>query len=396
MSNDPLLSVNRFKSLLRPLKRKLSPDRAPQRAIITEPTGKLDPTQGPATLVMVVGPGFKQHIPNAMMTARMGYCHAFEDLGIPYIITDTADLKKVLHRVPDPFCFIVGHEYVLPSMDRQTIRLLSRIPHAVWVNPWFENSDRFFDSHQLDASIWAYSEQQRRKILDSRPNFVFTATAPRGMDFFSLWERHGLPAVSMPLACDLSVYENSPPYMDEFDDVRMAFVGGYWPSKAQQIDPYLRPFEKDLTIYGYSKWPYSGYRGMLPRDAEASLYHQAILSPTINEPTVALLHGQINERVFKILGAGGCTVVDAIPAYRDFFKADELLLPESISQFTEMCQWMLNDRKARDEWAQRGKAAVLARHTYHHRARQMLHRLGMSHLVLQDTDSAFPLYRKAS
>lgn len=385
----------RIKNLLRPIKNKLLPDNTIQRAIITEPTGRLDPHAGPATLIMAVGPGFKQHIPNAMMTARMGYCHAFEELGIPYVIADVSDLKMLLPSVPNPITFIVGYEYSLPSMDKQTLKMLSRTPHAVWVNPWFADSDAFFKSHNLDASVWDFTPEHRRKILDSQPGFVFNATAPRGMKFFEQWDAHGLPSVSMPLACDTRIYHDQVPYHTNFDKTRMAFVGGYWASKSQQIDPYLRPFEKDLTIYGYSKWPYSGYQGQLPRDAEAALYRQALVSPTVNEPTVALLHGQINERIFKILGSGGCSVVDAVPAYRDFFTSDELLVPENLNEFIEMTQWMLEDETARAHWASRGRQAVLDRHTYHHRAKEMLHRLGQSHLMLEHT-SPFNTLRKAS
>ncbi len=54
-----------------------------KRANILEPTGALDPLQGERTFVMSVGATFDQTRPDAMMTARMGYCHAFERLGIP-------------------------------------------------------------------------------------------------------------------------------------------------------------------------------------------------------------------------------------------------------------------------------------------------------------------------
>ena len=181
----------------------------------------------------------------------------------------------------------------------------------------------------------------------------------------------------MPFACDTTVYRPDAPERPEFCDIELAFVGGYWDTKGRQIDRYLRPLEDRLVIYGYNEWPYRGYRGGLPPDHEASLYRQARLSPTINEPSVAVLHGQINERVFKILGSGGVTVVDAIPAYRDFFSADEIPLPRNPDEFLELVSELVRDESARERFRERGRSAVLERHTYLHRARELAERLGV-------------------
>ncbi|MBN1867364.1 glycosyltransferase family 1 protein [Candidatus Sumerlaeota bacterium] len=310
-----------------------------------------------------------------MMTCRMGFCRAFEEMGIPYLIVDVRDLVRVLPTVPNPFVCIFGSDFDV--IDRRTVRLLKRHPLFVWVNPWFKGSDAFFAQHNLDPTIWTWTDQHLRKILDSEPGFVYTATVSKGLGFFEEWGNRGLKVVSLPLACDATLYSPSAPMRPEFEGVRMAFVGGYWESKGRQIDKYLRPFEAELTIYGYSPWPYRGYRGMLPRDAEPSLYRQARLSPTINEPTVRLLHGQINERVFKVLGCGGATVVDAVPAYRELFTEEELPIPQDEREFVEMARELLRDPVLREEQAQRGLRAVTNRHTYEDRARVVLDRLGL-------------------
>ena len=182
----------------------------------------------------------------------------------------------------------------------------------------------------------------------------------------------------MPFAWDTLLYPSDAPRRPEFDGVELAFVGGYWPSKGRQIDRYLRPLEDDLVVYGYSRWPYRGYRGGLPLEHEASLYRHALVSPAINEPSVALLHGQINERVFKVLGCNGVTVVDAIPAYRDFFTPDELPIPESAEEFLDRVRLLQQDDSERERWRERGHKAVAERHTYVHRARELARRLGVA------------------
>lgn len=376
--------LQRFKKIIRPAWSIFSRNLQSKHANITEAIGKLPLDKGPLTFVVVVGPSFDQNIPTAMMTCRMGFCQAFEQLGIPYIIVDVRDLRKVLPSLLNPFCVIFGADYAV--MDGRTIKTLKKYPHFVWVNPWFKGSDEFFASHGLDSRIWTWSDVHRQKILDSEPSFVYTATVEQGLCFFEEWKRHGLRLISLPLACDTTLYNLSAAYLPEFEGVQMAFVGGYWVSKGRQIDRYLRPFEDKLIIYGYNKWPYKGYRGMLSRDAEPSLYRQAMVCPTINEPTVKLLHGQINERVFKVLGCGGVTVVDAVPAYRELFSEDELIIPEDEHEFFNIVSELLVNKDLRDKYSRKGYEAVISRHTYIHRAKVILRELGFDIDPVEHTD----------
>lgn len=353
-------------------------------ANITSPTGNLNPFDGDSTFVMVVGPAFDQQRPDAMMTCRMGYCHAFESMGIPYVIADITQLDSLAQKLPSPFFMYFAGD--LPYISNDKVRKLSKYPSAIWVYPWFDKSDKFFAEHDLDASIWTLPKSSIEKVMDMQPRFCFSATTPSGMTFFENWEKRGIPAKSLPLACDTKIYNRNNSSEIDFSDVKLAFVGGYWQSKGRQIDVYLRQFEDDLEIYGYSKWPYSGYKGLLPVDLESSLYKQAIVSPVVNEPTVALMKGQINERVFKVFGSGGCPIVDAVPAYRELYSEDELLISESPKHFAELIELMLNDESLNYTYRERGRAATLARHTYQHRALEYMRLLG---IVNNESDYKF-------
>lgn len=344
-------------------------------ANITESSGSLDPLLGDRTFVMVVGPAFDQTRPDAMMTCRMGYCHAFEAMGIPYIIAGIDHLDELAEQLPSPFFMYFAGD--LAFLPKNRLRKLRQYPSAVWVYPWFANSHQFFSEHGLDPYIWTLPSTSIEKVLDLNPRFGFTATTPSGLNFFENWELQGLQVKSFPLACDIRIYsENSKTDMD-FEHVSLAFVGGYWQSKGKQIDEYMRPLESRLEIYGYSKWPYSGYKGMLPRDAEASLYRQAKVCPVVNEPTVALMKGQINERVFKVLGSRGCPVVDAVPAYRELYAEDELLIAENPAHFVELVELLLKEDGLNRTYREKGQKATLDRHTYNHRAIQFINSLGL-------------------
>jgi hypothetical protein len=344
-----------------------------KRANIVHPTGMLDPLQGVNTFVMVVGATFDQERPDAMMTCRMGYCHAFEQLGVPYLIVDIRDVREVANSLPAPILmFFGGDMHLISDSDIKELRSHRCL---VWLYPWFKDSERFFATHSLDPRPWTLAPDVRRKILALEPNLGFTATVPSGLCFFAEWQCRGVPVESLPLACDTYLYRREATNEPEFSQIKLAFVGGYWESKGRQIDQYLRQFEDILVVYGYSKWPYRGYRGKLDAKSEPALYRQARVSPAINEPTVALLKGQINERVFKVMGSFGCTVVDAVPAYRELFAEDELLVADNPDHFRDLVVALLTDDQLYQQYRLKGHVATLNRHTYLHRVRTIMSKL---------------------
>lgn len=341
-----------------------------QRTVITEPIGRLPPSSKEPCALLVVGSRFDQRKPDAMMTCRMGYANAFERLGIPYLICDWREVEEAVEKWPHAFSIVFGSD--VSEMSATARRTLAQIPTAVWVNPWFKGEADFFSDHGLQGNTWIWSAGHRKAVLDLGAKFGFTATVPSGLDRFESWRVAGLEVVSLPLACDTSLYHPMDAEDPAFAEVDLAFVGGYWESKGKALDRYLRPFEDQLTVYGYNRWPYRGYSGSLERERESALYRQAKICPVVNEPTVALMKGQINERIFKVLGAGGTPVVDAVPAYRELFSDEELGIPEDETEFAIMVRELLADSERRHEVSKRGRAAVLERHTYIHRARTVL------------------------
>jgi hypothetical protein len=252
---------------------------------------------------------------------------------------------------------------------------LKRQRHVVWISTWFDGDARFYEQNDLENNSWP--ETLNRKILWSEPSLVFTISPERSFEYYQGWIKSGAKLVSLPLACDSALYRLDAPFCTEFEHVEMAFVGGYWPYKARQFDRYLKPYADRLKVYGYSAWPYAGYGGRLAEANEPSLYQQAKLSPTINEPQVERMGIDLNERVFKVLGSGGMTITDAVPAYREWFDERELLVPCDLDEYHEMVHRALTDDDHNSSQRQRGHAAVMARHTYAHRARTLLEYLGL-------------------
>jgi hypothetical protein len=345
-----------------------------RRSGITRRSGQLAVGSAQITFVVVCGPLFDQATPYAGTKERLGWGRGFEQIGVPYVLLSVFELADRLPDLPSPICWISNSDY--PYIDRRNLRALQACPHLVWVDTWYDGQAAHARTHDIPSSPG--QQQVAHAVLQGDP-LLFTISPESSFGYYHRWVDAGGRLVSLPLACDTSLYRPDVPHHAEFDDVQIAFVGGYWPYKARQLDPYLRPFEDRLRVYGYSAWPYASYGGRLADELEPALYRQARVAPTINEPYVSVLGVELNERVFKVLGSGGLTITDATPAYRAWFGADELMVPSDVDEFHAMIELVLSDETVNERFRMRGYEAVIARHTYAHRAREVLAHLGVAH-----------------
>ena len=65
-------------------------------------------------------------------------------------------------------------------------------------------------------------------------------------------------------------------------------------------------------------------------------------------------------------------MTEVATVYRELFAEDELLVPESMDEYHDMIQRALTDDEFGQGYRERGRQAVLARHTYVHRAQTIL------------------------
>ena len=319
------------------------------------------------TLIMVVRQGYDWRKPNANYKIRAGFCGGFRKLGWNIEIVSVWDLARKVRAKQNLLLFLSIYDYL--DLSRAERKMLRDIKHIVWVHPDNEKMIKVYKS--LNYTYEPKPEKLYQYVQESMPNFIFTVSPESGFDFFSNWNNTGLKLKSVPLACDDDVY-----FVDEsnhqlFENTEMAFVGGYWPKKALQFDQYLRPFEDRLKVFGYSKWPYKGYSGLLKEDHERLLYRSSRVSPSISEPH-AQFTGDIVERVFKIMGSGGLAVTDINEHYKSIFKKDEVLIPKTINEYKDLINTCLNDKDFNWRYRMRGLKAISNYHTYTHRAKLII------------------------
>jgi hypothetical protein len=348
------------------------------------------PEDSPITFVMACRAGFNINVPNASATIRLGICRGFAQIGVRYQLVSVWELEKVLPELRRPFIYLSCYDY--EDLNSHVLKLLRNYPHIIWVYPWFADLEKVYAEHNLPDPRLA--PRTARRILESGTNFVFAPVPLSYLRFYEEWAKRGQRLVSLPLACDTTRYF---PRADDkrFTDVQMAFVGGYRTYKNIQYDKYLKPYEDILRVYGYDRWPYTGYSGLLADDDERVLYQNACVCPALSEPHAELM-GDIVERAFKVMGSGGLAVTDLIPGYREFFTPDELLVPGSVEEYHAMVRQVLTDNDFNRRYREKGYQATLARHTYAHRARTILDCLGLAAVANVNVGSANEQTQNAS
>jgi Glycosyl transferases group 1 len=338
--------------------------------IVDACVGKPEPRG--ATCLIVCAPGFDQNSQQADVTIRLGYARGFQAMGVRAKLVDGRNLECEIANTQTPFVFLSIYEYeYLPS---NVLRRLKSTPHFVWVNPWSKAYRRLRERH---PTMDLLPDSLCRRVAACDPRFVWAPVGSRGRELYSGWQRAGVHFETLHLACDDSVYYPDVTDAGDFEDTMLAFVGTYNQVKYPAFKEYLWPYEASLAVYGRTPWPYSGYRGPLARSRERVLYGKARLCPSVNSPACYDGWDEVNERAYKVMGSGGLTATDPVAAYRELFGNDELLTAATAKEYHGNVTWLLENPDVAEDYRRAGLRAVLARHTYTHRAEAVLALLGV-------------------
>jgi spore maturation protein CgeB len=158
----------------------------------------------------------------------------------------------------------------------------------------------------------------------------------------------------------------------------VAYLGSYNPATkgTGAFDRYIAPAaEFDLALWG-EMWERSPaalrrrWRGVLPIPDIARLYSSVDVALGFNAESQARA-GMVNNRVFEALACGALLLSDRVPAIEELF-GDVVVFTEGWGDTREkLAHWLARP----DERARLGalaRARILERHTYDHRAREIV------------------------
>lgn len=274
---------------------------------------------------------------------------------------DPGCLRALIERANPDFVVSEGGWWQFWDSLVQTLAELD-IPHIYWAR----EDPPFFDSLSLP-----YGRSCR---------MVFT-TAQECLDLYSA---HGIEAHLLMFACLPSFHHQV--QADPRLSSDLMFIGtnfGRFDAREQGIDIILRPLvarKFSIKIYGNEWWLDTSrrffidsnfYGGCLDYEQTRTAYasskivlgiHSVDTSPTM-----------MSMRTFEILGCGAFYLTQWTPAVENLFvNHKHLVWSKSPEETLHLVSFYLSHPKAREKIARQGQALVYNKHTYNHRAQDML------------------------
>ncbi len=185
--------------------------------------------------------------------------------------------------------------------------------------------------------------------------------------------RSGAPVVSLHQAADPERFRlgmSGPAH-------ELLFVGNSRGVRRPILDD-VTPTRHDLAVYG-GGWPPDlldpvHLRGSsVPNDELPGYYASAaiVLNDHWQEAAEA---GFLNNRLYDVLAAGGFVISDAVDGLREEFD-DGVVAYHDAPDLVRLVEQYLADPASRAERAERGRRAVLERHTFSHRVDEILRQI---------------------
>ena len=159
---------------------------------------------------------------------------------------------------------------------------------------------------------------------------------------------------------------------------QVTYLGSYNPgTKGHEIfDRYVLPAAGyDLALWG-EMWDRSPqilrrrWCGVLPLGDIARLYSSVDVAIGFNAASQAQA-GMVNNRVFEVLSCGALLLSDKVPAIESFF-GDCAVFTDGYGDTREKLDYYLNHPAERLALTKRARQAILAGHSYDHRAREVV------------------------
>ena len=293
---------------------------------------------------------------------------------------------------PDVF---LGQSY---NLDDATIKCIYERPHmkvGLRAGDWGD-WEKLIDKNKFNVLFCSNKEKEMLKKLKDetgKPDFVHIHYNEKAVkQTHNYFESIGIKPISLMMCADTTIYSQA--VFDEKLACDIGFVGGYWPYKAQVMDKYLLPLldpmgKYSCKIFGNQAWPVNQYCGLIEDQDVKNLFVSAKICPNLSEPHAQEFGIDVNERIFKILYAGGFCISDNVESYNMF--GDGLVMADSPQDFQNKVDYYLQNQDERKMISRIGRNIVKENHTGFHRNATILKELGhinLSNSILKSAKEA--------
>ncbi|MFK2826128.1 glycosyltransferase [Bacillus sp. B190/17] len=299
-----------------------------------------------------------------------GLPSGFEKLGCHVkVLTDIQEeeLKNVLMEFKPDLAVTAGWTKIHTSVKLQTLhRLLKEydVKHAYWATEdprWREKWSLYY-------------------IETTCPDYIFTIDR----DSISFYEELGYSAHYLPWACNPDFHQPVQS-QDQYacDIAVVATAGVTWNSyRKDSVQILLKPLiEKgyDVSIWG-KRWDRS-HSPFIGFDVPAQFLRQKLPYLDTNDvySSAKIVLGfqntltELTSRTFEVLAARGFLLTPSTPAVQEtFIPGKHLVCSHSPEETIELVNYYLKHEEERKAIAHLGQKEVYSRHTYTHRAAEIL------------------------
>ncbi len=289
-----------------------------------------------------------------------GWINALRDAGLNAIRWDGMPSTWFKFQ-PDLYIGCSGHKQPLPSrFNRKHTKV------AIHVNPHGPVDIKPSINESKNTVTWVQSVD---------PDIVFGYGFEKDRNYWSAWPKTiSCNWTPLPTAGDATYYTQA----DALKKHNIAYVGGYWPYKSQNIDAFLVPVIKRMKceVKGWGKWPVLKVRECTTSD-KLSLLQSTRIGPCIVEPHTTTYGIDLPERVFKVILCGAIAVHDKVIDGSKILKSVKWC-DNASAYLNEINNVLKMDASAQYEiWLSQFQE-VIANHTYHHRMAHLLSVLGFA------------------
>ena len=307
---------------------------------------------------------------------RMAWANAFQSCGFQVALWEknSTSAFDVFDRFePDIF---LGQSY---NLDYPTIKCIKERPHlkvGLRAGDWGDQT-KDIDHNRFNILTLSTKELKMLEELKNetgKPDFVHIHYTPEAIQYtHNHFNNIGIRPISLMMCADTTAYEGA-----KFDpelECDIGFVGGFWKYKGRIITPYMFPLldpvgKYRVKIFGNQPWHVNQYCGMISDEKVKDLFVSAKICPNLSEPHAQEYGYDVNERIFKILYAGGFCISDNVEGYKMF--EDGIVIADSPQDFEHKVEYYLQNPGERIGIATKGHNFVKENHTGFHRVAQIL------------------------
>jgi hypothetical protein len=304
---------------------------------------------------------------------------ALVDMGQPTI---TYDPQKVAlfdickQNVPDVF---IGQGY---NLDDTTIKCLNRYKDIQIILKVGAGSKQFNAEYEPKKyGVLMASDEEFQKVgkIENQSRItVLNYCHPNRVDYvIGSWKDLGyktwglLPAADTKNFYPVDIVDN--PLKSD-----VAFIGGYWNYKGQNLNRYILPLclpigKYNIKIFGNQHWPVPQYMGYLGDEKARILLSTSTICPCVHEPHSNRYGFDVLARIFNVIACRGFCISDYVESIeKDIFTNGELPIFHNEEEFFSMIDEFIAHPEKREPYIEKCFDTVMTNHTYYNRAQELL------------------------